>query len=277
MIRIAFTAAALLSAPVLADTHIAYVNAGGQAADQIYIKSGMVRMESGAGHSIGIFDTVSNALIVVNPDKKTYSIFNEQTAANLGTQFQEAQQRLQEATGKLQKQAESLADKATTLTQHGLLQTLVGHALIDYAVTLMIPSNITLQMELKDLGTEETVAGFKCQNEQLLINGKPGDTRCVVRDTAALGIPAADLATLQTMSDDYKQILTAIEPMAPGISATMPTGLPVRSQKLAWDPATQKLTTATNTLQSISTGPLSTDLFKPPAGYTQTSLDQIGR
>ena len=270
-----FLTAALVAAPALADTHIAYVKPDGSPGMQIYIKDGAVRMEMGAGQGVGVFDTRANSLLVIKPDQKKYFLFDEQTAAHLGKQFQDAEQQLQEAEGKAETQAEKLADKTTTLAQHGLLQTLVGHALIDYAVRLMIPASFAMKMELKDLGTDETVAGFACHDEQVIINGNPGETRCVAKDTGKLGIPAADVTTLQTMSDDYKAILKAIEPMAPGIGATMPMGLPVKSQKLMFDQATKKLSTTLDTLKSIDTGALSADLFKPPADYVQTSLDEL--
>lgn len=267
--------ASLVSIPAFADTHVAYIRPDGSAGMQLYVKDGLVRMESGPGQSVGIFDTRANTLLVIQPGQKKYSLFDEQTAAKLSAQFQDAEQRLQKARGKVETKAENAVDRVTTLAQHGLLQTLVGHALIDYAIQLMIPTDFSMHMELKDLGTDDSVAGFACHNEQVIVSGNPGETRCVAKDTSKLGIPAGDVATLQTMSDDFREVLGAIEPMAPGISNTMPTGLPVRSQKLAYDMATRKLSTTLDTLKSIDSGPLAADLFKPPSDYTQTSLDQM--
>ena len=276
MIKITFVvAAAMFAVPALADTHVAYMDAAGQPGMQLYVKDGKVRMENGAGQPIGIFDTVGNTLLVLEPAQKKYFIFDEKTAAHLGEQFQEAQQQLEEATKKAQNSAESMADKLTTVAQHGLLQTLVGHALIDYAVKLMIPSGFAMQVELKPLGTSQTIAGFACEDEQVIVSGNPAETRCVAHDLSKLGMPAADLATLQAMSDDFKQILVAIEVMAPGISNTMPTGLPVKSQKITFDQATKKMGSRTDTLQSISATPLSADLFKTPADYALTNLDEL--
>ena len=270
-----FVAAIAFAVPAVADTHVAYTDTAGQPGMQLYVKDGKVRMENGAGQPIGIFDTVGNSLLVLEPAQKKYFVFDEQTAAHLGAQFQEAQRQLDEATKKLQDQGERLADKLTTVAQHGLLQTLVGHALVDYAVKLMIPSGFAMQVQLKPLGTSQTIAGFACEDEQVIISGNPGETRCVAHDLAKLGIPAADLATLQTMSDDFKQILVAIEPMAPGISNTMPTGLPVMSRKITFDQATRKMGSRTDTLQAITAAPLSAELFKAPADYTQTNLDDL--
>lgn len=267
--------AALCAAPAFADTHVAYTDANGQPGMQLYVKGGKVRMENGAGQPIGIFDTVNNTLLVINPAQKRYSVFDQQTAQHLSDQFQEAQKQLDEATGKLEKQGEKLADRLTTVAQHGLLQTLVGHALVDYAVKLMIPSGFAMKVDLKALGTSQTIAGFGCDDEQVIISGNVGETRCVAHDISKLGIPAADLTALQTMSDDFKTILIVIEPMAPGISNTMPTGLPIKSQKLVFDQATKKLGTRLDTLQSISASPLSADLFAPPADYTQVSLEDF--
>ena len=270
-------AAALFTAPAIADTHIAYTDAQGQPGMQLYVKDGKVRMENGAGQPIGIFDTKDPALLVLMPAQKQYTVFDEQAAVHLGAEYQEAQRQLDEATKKLQDQGENLADKLTTVAQHGLLQTLVGHALVDYAVKLMIPSGFSMKVELKPLGTSQTVAGFACQDEQAIISGNPGETRCVAHDIAKLGLPAADLAALQAMSDDFKQILTAIEPMAPGISNTMPTGLPVKSQKITFDQATRKMGSRTDTLQAITTAPLPAGLFTPPPDYAGVSLDALAQ
>lgn len=267
--------ASLVSVPAFADTHVAYTRPDGSAGMQLYVKDGLVRMESGPGQSVGIFDTRANTLLVLQPLQKRYFLFDEQTATKLSAQFQDAEQRLQQARGKVETKAEKGVDRVTTLAQHGLLQTIVGHALIDYAIQLMIPTDFSMHMELKDLGTDDSVGGFACHNEQVIISGNPGETRCVAKDTSKLGIPAGDVATLQTMSDDFKEVLGAIEPMAPGISNTMPAGLPVRSQKLAYDMSTRKLSTTLDTLKSIDAGPLSADLFKPPADYAQTSLDEM--
>ena len=268
--------ALLGSAPAFADTHVAYTDAGGQPGMQLYVKGAKVRMENGPGQPVGIYDTVNDNLLVLDPAKKRYSVFDQQTAAHLSAQFQEAQKQLDDATAKMEKQGEKLADKLTTVAQHGLLQTLVGHALVDYAVKLMIPSGFTMQVDLKPLGTRQTVAGFDCDDEQVIISGNVGETRCVAHDLGKLGIPAADLGTLQTMSDDFKAVLIAIEPMAPGISNTMPSGLPVKSQKLVFNQATKKLSTRLDTLQSISTTPLPADLFAAPADYAQVPLEEFG-
>lgn len=268
-------AAAVFTAPAFADTHIAYTDASGQPGIQTYVKGGKVRMENGAGQPISIFDTAAPAMLVLNPAKKRYAVFDADTAAHLGAQFQDAQQQLDDATKKLQGQAEDMVDKFTTAAQHGFIRTLVAHAIVDYFVKLMIPHGFALQMELKPLGTNQTVAGIPCDDEQLIINGKPAETRCVAHDLSKLGIQAADLAVLQTMLDDYKQMLGAIEPMAHGISTTMPDGAPIKSQKITWDFATNTQGTRTDTLQSISSAPLPASLFAPPADYTQSSLDEL--
>lgn len=265
----------LCAAPDFADTHIAYTDSTGQPGIQVYVKGARMRSENGAGQPISIFDTAAPAMLVINPATKRYAVFDQDTAQHLGAQFQQAQQQLDEATQKMEKQGEHLADQLTTVAQHGFIRTLVGHAIVDYMVKLMVPHGFTLQLELKPLGTHQTILGFACDDEVLMINDKPGDTRCIARDLDKLGIPVADLTTMKTMLDDYKQMLTAIEPMAPGINETMPDGMPVKSLKIVWDAATNKLTTRTDTLHAISSAALPDSLFAPPADYTQVSLDQL--
>ena len=58
-------AAALFALPALADTHISYVDDGGQPGTQIYVKGGKVRIES--GHNISIYDLATNSMTVLMP------------------------------------------------------------------------------------------------------------------------------------------------------------------------------------------------------------------
>jgi hypothetical protein len=63
--------------------------------------------------------------------------------------------------------------------------------------------------------------------------------------------------------------------MAQGMSNMMDKGFAIKTQRQQFDPATMKTATRTDSLQSITSSGVSADLFQIPAGYTQTSMEQM--
>jgi hypothetical protein len=273
----AFALAASLASPAFADTHISYVRSDGVLGDQVYVKDGKIRMETGLEHGYSILDTAGSAMIIVSRQKSKFYVFDEAAAAGLSQGFVDAEQKLGDASRKADKNAETLVEKSLRLSRHGGLKAAVFRALIDYAARFMVVKFFSMSMELKDLGKKEIVAGYACQDEQLLIRGKPSETRCVERDLDAAGFPPADLAAAKAGLEDFRQIAAALEPMAHGISSTLPSGLIIRTERLDWDPVKSRLSTVTNTLQSFSTATLTADLFGPPPGYSQGTLEELGQ
>jgi hypothetical protein len=134
---------------------------------------------------------------------------------------------------------------------------------------------MSMQTDMKDLGTSETIAGHRCEDMQMSINGRPMSTLCVMASPDSLGIPAADMKTLEAMRDGMQKIVSKMGPMAQGMASMMNKGFTIKSQAQRFDPKTMKQVTETNVLKGVTTESLSGDLFQLPAGYTQTSMDQM--
>lgn len=285
MFRTALTTLLLAAAmPALADTHISFVDDSGQPATQLYIKGGKVRFDN--GHGFAVYDVASNSMTMVMPEQQKYLVLNQQAAAQIGAESQAVQQQAQ--AGAAQTQAAMAAhqgqvDQAQAQMQAAMakmspqmqaqMQKMMGNQMGPGGMNPMANMGPP-QIEMKDLGTSETVAGHNCQDEQMVVNGRPGATMCVAPPDS-LGIPGGDLATLKAMKDGMQKLMAQMGPMAQGMTSMMSKGFAIKSQHQSFDRATMKMATTTDTLKSISTGGVSSDLFQIPAGYTQTSMDQM--
>jgi len=83
--------------PAFADTHISYVDDGGQPATQIYVKGGKVRVEGGRGQGVAIYDLASNSMTVLLPDRNQYLVLDQKSADQMGAQMSAAQQQMHTA------------------------------------------------------------------------------------------------------------------------------------------------------------------------------------
>src|SRR5690348_14020017 len=88
--------------PVLADTHITFVDEQGKLSSQIYVKGGKVRMEGDGGNRVSLYDAASNTATILLPGEKKYLKLDNQSAAQVGVQSDEAQQRIQAANAQAQ-------------------------------------------------------------------------------------------------------------------------------------------------------------------------------
>ena len=277
MFRIALLAiAAAFSLPALADTHIAYVDDQGQPATQIYIKGGKVRMEGGKG--VAIYDVASNSMTVLMPERNQYLVLDEKAADQMGAQMNAAQQQAQAAMNAHQAemtQAQEQMQAAMaqmTPEQRAQMQQMMG------GQTPGAPGAAAMQagapkMEMKDLGTTESVAGHSCRDMQMMMNGRPMSSLCVTDSLASFGIPAADMNTLERMRDGMQKMSGHMGPMAQGMSTMLSKGFTLKSTHQSMDG--YKRVTVTDTFKSVSTSGLSGALFEVPAGYTQTTMQEM--
>ena len=88
--------------PALADTHVTFVDGQGNVATQMYVKNGKVRMESEGGTAISLYDAATNTATVLLPGQKRYLKLDDESAAQVGAQADQAQQRIQAANAQAQ-------------------------------------------------------------------------------------------------------------------------------------------------------------------------------
>lgn len=282
-------AAIAVTAPALADTHITYVNDSGQPSSQMYLKGGKFRMEmnsAGRQHFM-LYDMASNTLTMYMPDKKQYLVFNEQTVGQMGAASADAQQKMQAANDKAQAQMAAhqgdmdaanqkmqAAMANMTPQQQAMMQKMMANR-PGGANPMAAMQGGSMQMTVRDLGTTETVAGHTCKDKQMMMGDQPTSTMCVIDSPASLGIPAADLKSMEAMKQQMQKLVAKMGPMAQGMAAAMNSGFALKTTHQSFNPKTMKSVTETDTFKSLETGSLSGSLFDAPTGYTEITMDQM--
>lgn len=280
-------AALLIAVPALADTHISFVNDQGQASTQIYVKGGKVRMEGGGpdDRHVAIYDVASNSMSVLMPAQKKYLLFNSASAAQIGARANAAQDQMQAAQTQEQaamaqhqgqmdqanQQMQAAMAKMSPEQQQMMQKMMAAHG--GGAPGSMPPAGGGMQVEVKETGQTETVAGHSCKDLQLTVNGRPSGTMCVVSSPSSLGIDAADLKTLEQMHDGMHKIVAQMGPMGQGMATMFDHGFSIKTTRQSYE--NFKPVTETDTLKSVQNGSVGGSLFEIPAGYTQTTMEEM--
>ena len=274
--------------PAFADTHITFVDEKGATASQMYVKGDKVRMDMGGnGQGYAIYDVASNSLKVMMPAQKKYMVFDQQSAAQMGAVANGAQQQAQAASAQAQGQMaqhQAEMDDANkkleasmanmTPEQKAMVEKMMAAQSARTGSALSAAQNGGgVQVDMKELGTSETVAGHSCKDVQMMVNGKPSASMCIVDSPASLGIPAADLKTLEAMRDGMQKIVSQIGPMGQGMSSMMARGFAIKTTRQTYQ--NFKPVTETDSLKSVSTSSVDAGLFTLPSGYTQTSMQEM--
>ena len=270
----ALSAAAL---PALADTHISFVDDKGNVSTQMFVKNGKVRMEGQGGDSISLYDSASNTVTVLLPGQRKYLRLDNESTAQVGADADAAQQKIQAALAQHQQEMDQANQQMETATanltpeQKAMLQQM-SQPRAGVNSPAAGPAG-SMQVTVKDLGTRETIAGHGCKDVQVLVNNQPRATDCVVDSPASLGIPATDLKTLQAMRAGMQKLMSRMGPMGQGMAATLSSGFAIKTTRQSY--RNLEVETETDTLKSISTAGVDAGLFAIPAGYSQTTLDEM--
>ncbi|HEX2669035.1 MAG TPA: DUF4412 domain-containing protein [Gammaproteobacteria bacterium] len=275
------------AAPALADTHITSVNDAGQAVSQLFVKDGKVRMEfsDGTHQGFALYDSAANTMSVFMPEKKQYLVFDDKAAGQIGAQQAQSQQQMQAAQAQMaahqgemddahQKMQAAMANM--TPEQRARMEKMMAARGGAPAGNPMAAMQGGMQVEMKDLGTTETVAGHRCKDMQMSVGGRATSTMCMSDEPpTAFGVPAADYKTLQAMRDGMQKLTAKMGPMAQSMSAVMGKGFALKTTRQAFDPRTMKSSTVTTTFKSVTTESLNRALFEVPPGYTATTMDEM--
>ena len=281
MLRIALLSAATVFAlPALADTHISYVDEAGQPGTQIYVKGDKVRVEGGNNHSIAIYDLASNSMTVLLSGQNKYLVMDEKTVDQMGAQTKAAEQQMQAATSAHQAQMDQAQQQLQaamaqmTPEQRAQAQQMMGNQGAPGSSGAAAGAPAASQgMDIKDLGTTETIAGHSCRDMQMVMNGRTLSTVCVTDSLASFDIPSADAKTLGRMRDNMRKMVSHMGLMAQGMSGMMNKGFTLKSTHETMEGF--KRVSVTDTFKSVSTTGLSGSLFEIPAGYTQTTMAEM--
>ena len=267
--------------PALADSHITYVDGQGKVASQIFIKDGKVRVESAdsTAHGVGLYDAATNTLTVLMPAEKKYLVFDKDSAAQVGAQANAVQQAQANAQAQLaqhqaqmdqaNRQMETAMANMTPEQKAMMQQAMAGRP----GAAPPAAGGGGMQVEMKDLGTSEVVAGHSCKDVQTVVDGKPSATLCVISSPASLGISSADLKTLQAMREGMQKLESKMGPMGQGMSAMTAGGFSLKTTRQGirnFQPVSE-----TDTFKSVSSARLDASLFQVPSGYTRTTMQEL--
>lgn len=234
-----------LTLPAIADTHITFVDDQGEVSSQIFVKGGKVRVENGETASQGVilYDAASNTITVLMPAEKKYLLFNDAGAPQ--AEVDQAKQQVEPDTFKLTPEQKARMQQAGS----------------------------GMQVQAKELGTSESVAGHSCKDVQFTVNDKPSVTMCVAKSPGSLGIPIADLKTLQAMREGMQKTMSQMGPIAQGMAAMTSSGFSLKTTRQSY--RNFQAVTQTEIFKSASSAPLVASLFQIPDGYTQTSMEEF--
>jgi hypothetical protein len=269
--------------PAAADVHVAFADDAGHPASQMYIKDGKVRLEAGGPEpSVMLYDAASNTLRILMPETKEYLVFDEQTASGVGAQLQGAQNQLQAAQAQARAQvaghqgeiAQAQAEMQAAMAKMSPQERARMEQMMASRGGLLGGSAAAPRTEIKDLGKSETIAGHRCKDVQIAVTKGPSLEMCVA-DADSLGIPAADLATLAGMREGIKKLAANMGPMAQSMQSMLIDGFAIRRQQPRFEH--NRMVTTTETLDSISSGPISAGLLQVPRGYKEISLQDMMR
>lgn len=280
-------AAATFALPALADTHISFVDDSGQPGTQLYVKGGKVRIESGnQERAISIYDLASNSMTVLMPEQSKYLVFDQKTADEMGAQVQAAEQEMQAASAQAQaattahqgeidqaNQQVQAAMAQMTPEQRAQMQQVMAAQSAQAKSAAVAPQAGGIRTEMHDLGTAETIAGHSCHDVQIVINGRPASTACVMDSPAALGIPAADMKTLEHMRENMQKMMAHMGPMAQNMSSVYTKGFALKTTHQTMQGF--KRVTESDTFKSVSNTSLAGSLFEVPAAYTKTTMAEM--
>lgn len=264
-----------LAAPAFADTHIGFVDQQGTATTQLYVKGGKVRIEQRDGQAVSLYDTASNSVTVLLPGQKQYIVMDSQSMSQMGSQFDAAQRQAQTRAAQNQAQMDQ-ADQETqgaeanlTPQQKAAMAQVLAHRPQAGPTT---PGD-EMTMSIHELGTRESVDGHGCRDVQVMMNNKLVSTDCIVDSPAALGIAGADLKTLQAMRTGMQNLMQQMGPMGKGMMANMGSGFAIKVTHQTF--RNMQMVDETDSLKSISSAGLDASLFSIPAGYTQTTFQEM--
>jgi len=247
-----------LTAPAFADTHIAFVDDAGKPATQVYVKDGNVRLETG-GDAI-LFDTAAGRFTMIDGEQRSYLVMDAAGMERMAAGARQAQEQMAGAMAQMQEQMAQMPPE-----QRAMMEQMMGGAGVPTAP--MAPPKV----EIKDAGSTQKVAGFRCKDVQMLTGGRPVARMCVA-DLESLDIPAADRAALDAMHQGMKK-MAAMGPAGSAAPDIMPEGLAL---KYVPQGAAARDGEGPEALQSISHGAVKADLFAVPRGYTEEVMPDMG-
>jgi hypothetical protein len=250
-----------MTVPAWADTHIAYVDDAGRPATQLYVKDGKVRLETG-GDAI-LYDAAADRFPMLDGERHSYVVMDAERMERMVAGAKQAREQMAASMAQMREQMTGMPPEQRAMME----QMMGGLGGAGEPTAPMTPPKV----EIKDVGSTQKVAGFRCKDVRMLVGGRAAARMCVA-DLEALDIPAADRVTLGAMHEGMQK-MAAMDPTGSAALDIMPQGLALKYEPQG--PAAES-GEGPEALQSISHGAVQADLFAVPPGYTEEVMPDAG-
>ena len=240
---------------------IQHSESGGQPQTQyIYIADGKTRMEQPGGGQGGpgvmIYHQASNTFYAIDTARKTYM---ELDPEKFGAMMDEAAKMREQMMAQLEQQMAGMSEEQKAQMK----------AMMEARGGMMPGEQVPTRYE--PTGKSGSATGTSCSWYDAFEGQRKVRELCVAKPSA-LGMPAADTATIKAMMESMKAIAQRMGGES-FLSDNMPDGIPAHVRH--FNP--QGTVTSEQITQSVDTGGLDSSLFEVPADYKRQELPQMPR
>jgi hypothetical protein len=225
----------------------------------IYIEGNKMRVEGNKSEnrkeSLMIYDGDAQKMMIVDPDKKTYSEITPQALHSFSDRMQK---QMEEAKAKMTPEQRKQLDEMMNKMPPEQRQMMGKPA--DPP-----PAKPKEQLKWERTGTTQTVAGYTCEGYREIKDGKVDAEGCYLPWSAG-AITKADMAPFKKMEQFVEQsgMKSPDRRLTTFARLEEAPGFPV-----VWKPADSE-GKPKQTVTSIKRGTVASDKFQVPAGYTKT-------
>lgn len=242
MIRFLAAIAACVSAVAIADTRILYVDEqSGAERTVIAVKDGKVRMDSAEAPSFSVYDSETDRLTLVDPDKQSYTLLDDEQLRALSVQMNKAMAQMRE----------QMADMPPE--QRAAMEKMIGGS----AGAGQAPD-----IKLERTGKRLNKGGHDCR--QVFLSA--GDARmelCVV-ERKHIDIPDEDRAALEAMQKQMRTVAESFSGARAPVDYDAIGGMPVY-MKSSGQPSGE-------VLKRVTHDGIDASLFEVPEGYREEKI-----
>jgi hypothetical protein len=246
-------------ANVQADATVEFANTGdgkGKAAGAVQISNGRVRSSSpGESSAYMIFDAAANQFTMIDVERKTYMVFDQQQIQDLVEMQKKAMQQMEAALANMPESQRAQMRKMMS----GMMGGMQGGAKPE-------PHRYVRN------GKTDNVAGHDCEILEVYAGDNKVAEQCVVGQ-AQLGIPADDYQTMKAMQEFIIQLVSQFPMVNEQIMEYGEPGhdeIPVRYSHFS------KMTgTTQGALRNISFDAIDASRFEIPKGFKQQKMPKM--
>lgn len=221
---------------------------GGKGQTKMLVKDGRLVMEQMGQNQSVLFDSETNSMTQIDHGRKEYMVMDDAT-------LDQAESQMGQMMKELEKQLAGMSEQEKKMVMQHMPKNLPG-----------MQKQAPKVYQVKQLGRNDKVAGYKCKMVEMHEDGALETTACVA-SASTLGLSKGDYATIAKMIDMMQSFADRFAQAGSGIpSLDEMGGLPIMSSAADGSNRSQ--------LVSVDLGSLDAEIFEIPAEYNQRSMMQ---